>query len=189
MWKVVLVDPRKTVAGPNIRPRNDRHIWDIAKSMNSIGQIEECVGEMFSGKVRIWAGIHRRNSGILICRRWNPKFLLRVQVSTRPLTPEQIIAIQLAENLHHQMSPAEEAEGIEKLYNLIAQLEGKAPSKVALARSIGRSVSKVRDALKFVSVRAEVRKMVSLGLLPYGVAVEIATLPAEKQTRWPSILF
>lgn len=186
-WEVILVDPELTTAGPNIRETNWEHVKQLARSILQEGQLQECVGEVLAdGAIRIWAGQHRRLAMIMLNRWRSTKSKLgipiRVRVYGRAFTPDQIFAIQLAENLHNQMTPAEEAKAIGDLWQVYVGLYGEEDATVAeLARRIGRGSDKVGDALRFCRLVPEIQTMVHDGVLVYSHAIELSRVPHEQQ--------
>jgi len=188
-WRVVSELPENMILGLNIRERNPSHVALLAASILEEGQIQECVADQFGGKTRVWAGQHRfwavesinnmaHEAGL------DQRLKLRVRVHDGEFTLDQILAVQLAENLHNQMRPEEEAAAIMSLYKLYLQVSVDQPRSVAdLARRIGRGETKVRNALSFMNLDENVRKLVESDGIFYSLAVQIARLPLEKQFR------
>lgn len=186
-WAVVDEFPENMTLGPNLRDINDEHVFRIAESIVELGQMQECVGDTLSdGRIRVWAGQHRFLAVLLINNTLRENGLeglhLRVRVYPSEMTPHQVFSVQLAENLHNEMSPEEEAEAIETLWGYYRRLFPDDKASIAgMARLIGRGESKVRNALKFMELDSKVRELVERGGLMYSVAVELARLPQERQ--------
>lgn len=184
-WSVVNVDPEKTVSGPNIRETNWNHVKNLARSFMEQGQLQECIGEeLADGTIRVWAGQHRRLALIMLNRFFRSvgqsERSLRVRVYPRELSADQVFAIQLAENLHNQMTPAEEADAIVELWQVYLGVFGEEGANAAeLARRIGRGPDKVYDALHFAKLDPRVADMVRRGVLLYSRSVEIARCSQE----------
>lgn len=187
-WRVVPELPEKMTLGLNIREKDPIHVANLAVSFLREGQIQECVGDtMPDGTIRVWAGQHRFWAVELINRYaiqagLPQRLKLRVRVFDREFSMDQILAVQLAENLHNQMRPEEEAEAIESLWNLYLQVSPEERKSMSdLARRIGRGEAKVRSALLFMTLDEKVRKLVEGDGMFYSLAVQIARLPREKQ--------
>jgi len=179
------------VLGLNVRPKNKLFIVELARSLAQSGQMQECIGDTLpDGTIRVWAGQHRFEGASLL-NEGDPEFdiaptpfKLRVRAYKDMFSPEKVLEIQLAENLHNYMRPEDEAEGIRKLWETYKQVfadEKKRPSMADLARRIGRSAEKVRAALAFSGIDEDVKSLVERDALAYGVGVELARLPINQQ--------
>ena len=59
-WRVIEEYPSNLVLGPNMRERSPELVEDLAKSIASLGQMQECNGDTLEdGKTRVIAGQHR----------------------------------------------------------------------------------------------------------------------------------
>jgi ParB-like chromosome segregation protein Spo0J len=186
-YMVVHVLPSESVLGTNIRPTKPDFVNELATSIRAQGQIQECTGDTLpDGRIRVWAGQHRflavEQINIENLLSGAPAVPLRVRAYYQELPPSEILAIQLAENLHNQITPDQEAQVINGLWGLYQTVfKGENISMADLARRIGRGEDKVRDALKFSCMDPDVQQLVSRGALTYSLAVEISRLPVSKQ--------
>jgi ParB/RepB/Spo0J family partition protein len=102
------------------------------------------------------------------------------------LSEEQHSALQYAENSYVPVNPAEAAESYAKLYEKMRKKYNslKKPfSKTFFAKVVGRSISTVSDALKFVDLEAEIKEWTKKKLLNYGAAVEITKIKNRVKRR------
>jgi hypothetical protein len=180
--ETILVDPELTRAGKNIRKTDSEHIKALAESINEKGQLQDCIGIYEDdGTVRIWAGRHRRLAVIALNRArkkkgWEPR-PLHVKVYKKGLSKEEIFALQVAENLHKEMTPTEEAESIVSLCSFYRHELGNIEAKVTeVARKIGRNPDKVRRALKFSRLNYRVVKMVEAGIFTYTEGLDLSRI-------------
>ena len=177
------------VLGINIRETDHNFVTQLAESIRSQGQLQDCIGDTRpDGTVRVWAGQHRYRAVSLIneenLSRGEPPVLLRVRKYYKEFTPDQVLGVQLAENLQNHMTPGDEAGAIRSLWDLYQQVfEGEKISVAGFAKKIGRGEDKVRNALAFSGLNEGVQKMVENGVLLYSVAVNVARLPSEQQLR------
>ena len=190
---VIEENPDNMILGLNVRERDDVFINELAISIYTQGQIQECTGDTLPDRtIRVWAGQHRYwavqliNKSIREHNTDNPHDLieerkLRVRVYQKEFTEDEILEIQIAENLHKNMRPEEEAAVIEKIYYLYQQKFEEKASVSAFARRVGLGEAKVGNALKFVSLHTKVKDLVSVDALLYSVATNIARLPKERQ--------
>lgn len=103
------------------------------------------------------------------------------------IPPLPALFIQLSENTHMQVPPHEEAKAYSQLFRLIREADSKF-TLVAFARNVGRSADTVRKALKFCELPADVQEAVEVGLVPYGIALELSRLHqdgmGEEELGW-----
>lgn len=192
-WSIVHVIPRQEARlGVNIRTPDKKFIIGLATSIEEQGQIQECTGDTLAdGTVRVWAGQSRFKAVDRINKQRRKKgeelLKLRVRAYSVQLSADRVLAIQLGENLHHAMSPAEEAQAIQSLWKTYQKvLKAEPGSKISmadLARRIGRGEGKVRDALVFTGLDHKVQQLVVANVLLYSVAVELSKLPKPKQLQ------
>lgn len=192
-WIVVLEDPSDMVLGLNIRERDDDFVTELAKNILSQGQIQECTGDTLSdGRIRVWAGQHRFwaieriNGWIDEYNKGNPdkkmdRFKLRVRVRQREMTETEILQVQIAENLHKDMEPEEEAEAINSVFTFYLGVIGEDASVADFARRVGLGEAKVGNAIKYIGLEQNVKELVERDALLYSVATKISRVPVEKQ--------
>ena len=188
-WQVLSKLPKDMVLGINIRETDHNFVTQLAESIRSQGQLQDCIGDTRpDGTVRVWAGQHRYRAVSLIneenLSRGEPPVLLRVRKYYKEFTPDQVLGVQLAENLQNHMTPGDEAGAIRSLWDLYQQVfEGEKISVAGFAKKNWAGEDKVRNALAFSGLNEGVQKMVENGVLLYSVAVNVARLPSEQQLR------
>lgn len=191
VWEVGTFDPNNVVFYPNIRAFNRNHVINLARSMDQTGQIQDCTADVVYDEqsdrwlIRILAGQHRalavRFANEVRKHEGREPMALRVRYANRTLEPAEILSIQISENLQNPMTPAEEAEAINLLWNEFKAVFGETASVSQLAREIGRGRGKVSDALKFMALNPYVIDLVKAGHLFYSLGVSISVLPPEQQ--------
>lgn len=94
-------------------------------------------------------------------------------------TPEKILNRQFAENTHHQVPPAEEAEAYRNFFSFLRYLNPKY-SLTEFSRRVGRGVKTISQALAFCElpelIQAAAKKPVKQGGIPYGIALQLTQL-------------
>lgn len=188
-YEVHEVDLEDIEVGINVREIDQSHVRTLAESILAHRQLQECIGDRTQdGKIRLWAGQHRYwavdfiNRSMIAAGRSDLCRTLRIRVYNGELNPDQILAIQIAENLHQRMKPEEEAEVIRDLweYCLIAYEEDEInPHK--FAGMIGRSPDKVYASLRYSGLAEEVKRLVVEGHLTYTQSLAIASLEDNEQ--------
>lgn len=178
-----LVSVGDIILADNIRPFDSDFIDTLSLSILEHGQIQECIGyELLRDDERfvvVIAGQHRFKA----IERLNDKgycIPVRVSIASRELSPIEIVKLQITENLHNKMTSAQEAEVIANLWSKIKAIKesnAERPNMSEFARNVSRSVSTVRDAVKYVDgVSPVVQKIVDEGVLPYTQALLLADI-------------
>lgn len=88
----------------------------------------------------------------------------------------QAIGLQLRENVYERPSPQDEARAIDLSYRYNIEKLGHAPNVRQLAKQLGFSETKVRDALTFASLPAAIQEYTASGLLSYSVVRQLKPL-------------
>lgn len=95
------------------------------------------------------------------------------------ISPSQALFFQFSENIHKPVPAAEEAEAYQRLYLLIKKVDPKF-SKISFAKSVGRSVHTLNNALKFCDlpdlIQRCAKKPANQGGIPYGIAMQLSRL-------------
>jgi hypothetical protein len=94
------------------------------------------------------------------------------------IEPIQAILIQASENIHMRVPTHQEAHFYYLLYRTLSESEPNYPV-TRFAREVGRSPDTIRSAIKYCLLPKDIQKYVEDGLIPYGVAGEIARLKSE----------
>lgn len=180
-----LVSVEDVVFADNIRPFDGEFIDELAENVLEQGQLQECIGDIITDengnlKVRIIAGQHR-SMAILRINQRGIELPIRISVANCTISPEKVIEIQMSENLHNKMTPAQDAViivGYWKRYNEIKEEAGSRKMSITdLARKVGRSVDTVKNAIKYVDgLNPLVQKMVDSKILSYGNAILLTEL-------------
>jgi len=115
-------------------------------------------------------------------RRWRASRmagLKEVPVVVRELTPDQVLAISLVENLQRDdLGPIEEAEGISSLMQTFSLTQDEA------AQRLGKSRPAIANSLRLLSLCAAVRAMLEDGRLSAGHGRALAGIKDEaRQTE------
>lgn len=185
------VDPQDIIFADNIRPIDYDFVDTLAESIKEQGQIQECVGDVIinsegSLQIRLIAGQHRGLSLIKIFnerKEGEPITKLRIGLVNHELSPEKVIQIQMSENLQNKMTPDQDAVIIYNYWKTLYDIRAERDELVTIseiARSVGRSREKVKDAITFIEgVEPRVRELVRLKQLPYSYALILADLPVE----------
>ncbi len=100
----------------------------------------------------------------------------RVGINVAPI---QAIYRQASENIHNSLPPHEEADYYNHIFRLVRIAKPEYPL-TKFAKKVGRSESKIRDALRYTGLPPEIKDGVEKGQIPYGMAVEIARLAELK---------
>lgn len=95
------------------------------------------------------------------------------------VAPIQAIYRQASENIHNSLPPHEEADYYNHIFTLVRIARPDYPL-TKFAKKVGRSESKVRDALRYTNLPPEIKTAVEEGNLAYGMAVEIARMAEQK---------
>lgn len=88
----------------------------------------------------------------------------------------QAIGLQLRENVYERPSPQDEARAIDLSYRYNVEKLGQAPNIRQLAKQLGFSETKVRDALMFASLPASIQEYTASGALSYSVVRQLKPL-------------
>lgn len=192
-WTIVHGFPSEMELGLNIRERDDEFIKELAHSMLAQGQRQECTGDVLAGgKVRVWAGQHRYLA-IGLLNKWiddhNKLYpdeqrtvrKLRVRAFYREMTDDEVLKVQIAENLHKNMKPEEEAEAISTVYNFYSSVVGEGSSFADFSRKTGFGPDKVRNSVRYEGVDERVKYLVENNALIFSIATNLARVPYEKQ--------
>ena len=192
-WTVIEEYPNSMVLGPNMRERSDELVEELVKSIASVGQMQECNGDQLEDEtIRVITGQHRFwavefiNELLVSHNLQNPEnpvghMKLRVRVADKKLSPYEMLDLQIAENLHLDLKPEEEAEKIAELFSFYRKVVGEEATVADFSRRVSRGETKVRNALKFMELDEKVREMVEEEIIHYSVATKLARVPAEKQ--------
>lgn len=193
-WIVIEEYPGKMVLGLNIRERDQAFVEELAKSIISQGQLQECTGDTLAdGTVRVWAGQHRYWA-VQKINEWTDQHneesqdnhqigrrKLRVRIKQREMTDTEVLQVQIAENLHKSMRPEEEAAAIKSVFDFYSQVVGDGASIADFSRRVGFGEGKVRNAIKYTGTDSRVRELVESDSLLYSIATEVSRLPEDKQ--------
>lgn len=134
---------------------------DVSPMLNQDGMLELVVGG------------HRRTRALhVIAKRCqiDPADILVAANVHENISFEEGMGLQLRENVYERPPVHDEARAIELFYRGVKQKNGMAPPIKEFAAQLGFSETKVRDALAFASLPAEIQKMTQDGLLSYTVA-------------------
>jgi len=93
----------------------------------------------------------------------------------RGLTPFLALHIQFSENIQVPLDPEDEATAHDQFYRLY-QKEGKDISVPQYADWVGRSPSMIRRALKYGKLPIGVQELVTKGVIPYSIALQLGRL-------------
>jgi len=182
-----LVSVEDIVFADNIRPFDEAFVDELKESIKEQGQLQECIGDIITDeegnlKVRIIAGQHRAKA-IIKLNQEGYIIPIRISVANTTLDPEKVIAIQMSENLQNKMTPAQDAVIICNYWKKLKEAreaQGGTVSFPEIARKIGRSTEKVKEAVKYVDgLDVRVQKMVDDKQLYYTYALLLADLPKE----------
>lgn len=88
----------------------------------------------------------------------------------------QAIGLQLRENVYERPSPQDEARAIDLSYRYNTERLGHAPSIRQLAKNLGFSETKVREALVFTSLPETIQEYTASGALSYSVVRQLRPL-------------
>jgi hypothetical protein len=192
-WIVIEGYPENMILGLNIRERDDTFVEELAKSIVSQGQLQECVGDTLQdGAVRVWAGQHRYwavellNESIKQYNEESPgeqeeRYKLRVRIRQREMTDTEVLEVQITENMHKDMRPEEEAAAIKSVFDFYKKVVGDEATVADFSRRVGLGESKVGNAIKYTGTDERVRELVESDSLLYSVATEVSRLPKDKQ--------
>jgi len=95
------------------------------------------------------------------------------------VAPIQAIYRQASENIHNSLPPHEEADYYNHIFTLVRIARPDYPM-TRFAKKVGRSESKVREALRYTTLPPQIKSAVEQGHLAYGMAVEIARMTEQK---------
>lgn len=196
-WQVIEEDPDLLVLGPNMRGISQEKVEELVKSIALMGQVQECSGDTLEdGRIRVIAGQHRYwavkllNELIEKHNSENPvenpedeikRVKLRVRIADRQLSPYKMLDLQIAENLHEDLKPEEEAERIAELFEFYQVVEGEKATVADFCRRVSRGETKVRNALKFVDLDKRVKKLVEEEAILYWIATRLSKIPEKTQ--------
>lgn len=129
-----------------------------------------------NGTIRILDYGHRRVRAIKVAtRQFNYTALnkdVKKEIMVNPAF-ERFIDAQSRENEHDRPGPEDEAVEVRKRFNFYtAKNNGTVPTKTWLARKMGLSEDKVRDALRFTDLSPQIMQWFNEGIINYAVAVE-----------------
>ncbi|MHC1716447.1 MAG: ParB/RepB/Spo0J family partition protein [Candidatus Dojkabacteria bacterium] len=178
-WYDASLSPFETVLTRNIRPIDMGTVLNLATNFLKHKQLQNCLGdfvELEDGTklVRIIAGQHRYYAALLL-RFMGYEFDLTAKISNRTLTDEEILSIQMSENLHNTMTPAQDAAVIHSFWEETKRLYGDSRRSLAyVAAKLGRSKEKVRDALRYIEeLHPVVQSLVDRNALSYSTALRL----------------
>jgi ParB family chromosome partitioning protein len=155
-----------------IRERFDEEaLDDLAQSIRVMGLIEPIVVERAGDRYRVIAG-HRR---LLACRRAQ---LLKVPVVVRVDAESNRDAVMFHENLERtDLSPAEEARAIRRLYDALGEDIEATAAKLKLSEAY------VNGRLELLAGDPEILAAVDADEIPLGVAYELNQIKREDLRR------
>ena len=177
-YEIFNVPVERIFLAENIRPFDDNFIDTLALSIHKHGQLQACIGDIVSNGngtfVRLIAGQHRFKS-IAKLNLEGEDIPVKISLANRELSPYEVIEIQITENLHNKMTPAQEAQVINGLWQRMKTLkdnDGERLSVAEFARGVSRSPDVVRDAIKYVQgLSPVVQRLVDEKILPYTVSL------------------
>lgn len=177
-YEIFNVPVERIVLADNIRPFDNDFIDTLAMSIHKHGQLQACIGDIVcDGEgtfVRLIAGQHRFKS-IVKLNLEGEDIPVKISLANRELNPYEIIEIQITENLHNKMTPAQEAQVINGLWQKVRILKDNGGEKLSIAefaRSVSRSPATVRDAIKYIEgLSPVVQRLVDEKILPYTVSL------------------
>ncbi len=187
VWNWVEVDPYNVILANNIREIETEPMMELAMSINEIGQLQPCIGDIveIEGEkfVRVIAGQHRYYAIKHLCDSGFPRKII-IRIADRELSNEEILSIQMSENLQNKMTPEQDAKIIHSFWQSSKEIYGKENITIAwLARRMGRSPKKVSDSIKYVEgLSPKVQEMVSGGVLPYSTALLLTKLDKKEDS-------
>jgi hypothetical protein len=190
-WHFEDVYPDTVILHENIRPFDWEFIEDLAVNINEHGLLEACIGDVVLKDgvrtVRLLAGQHRAKAVRMLfeCGEFTK---LSIRVSNRTLTPEEIVEIQMSENLHNVMTPAQEAVIIAKLWKDLKEIHKDKITRKELAAKVGRSYEVVCNSIRYIEeIHPSVQQMVDEGIISYSVALTLLPIISsvnDKNNSW-----
>ncbi len=178
-WLEVSIDD--IIPAENIRPIDSESVESLAMSINEVGQLQPCIGDIveYEGEkfVRLIAGQHRYYAIKYLCEIGVPRKII-LRVANSELTAEEVLSIQMSENLQNKMTPEQDAKIIHSFWEGSKEIYGEGNVTISyIARKVGRSPRKVSDSIKYVEdLSPKVQKMVDEGVLSYSTALVLARL-------------
>lgn len=142
-----------------------------------------------NGNIRILNYGHRRTRAIKVASKQFNYTVLNKDVKKECMinpTFERFIDAQSRENEHDRPDPEDEALEIRKRFNFYTvKNDGAAPTRAWLARKMGLSTDKVRDALRFTDLSPSIMEWFDHGIINYAVAVECWRLREAAMHYYP----
>lgn len=119
------------------------------------------------------------------CNNGEQRIEVRLAVNTTPL---RAAFLQMSENIHQRVPAVEDAKSV---HNLLMVIRKEVPDYplARFARDVGRSESHIRNAVRFCDLPESVQEHVSLGSLPFGMALEISRFQKEANADEEELLF
>ncbi len=166
-FTVCLLDPDEIVVLPQMRKTFVKEsIAELAESIRATGQINEALVNHTDGKYVLIAG-ERRLRAVRDLNKMKPKEEEKKKLSCKifeGLSAFEAFQLQIAENIHENVPPEQEAEALCGLW----RIKKKTPELKGLpfrtfCRMVGKSETKVRQALRFINglhplIQKEVRR-------------------------------
>ena len=166
-------------------------LWGTSFELNDLHSVEEEGSViqyiLLAGERRLKACYHLWNVGCQDCQEnygsepegncfkrhfGTNKIEVRLCLNIPPLSA---LFLQFSENIHRRVPPHEEARAYNQLFRLIKEVESGYPI-TKFARNVGRSPETIKNALRFCKLPSLIQEFVEKGLVPYGIAVEIARI-------------
>lgn len=185
-FTVSYIHPNDITVLPQMRKTfNEDSIRDLAESIRANGQINEALVNKIGTKLLLIAG-ERRLRAIRYLHTTDSSHLLKCKVFVG-LTASECFQLQIAENIHENVPPAQEAEALYGLWQIkIGSTDLSLMTMKEFCHLVGKGESKVRDALRFIEnlhpiiqravQEQEASQEKSRKALTYSAAVEIARL-------------
>ncbi|MCX6726033.1 MAG: ParB/RepB/Spo0J family partition protein [Candidatus Shapirobacteria bacterium] len=155
----------------SIKEKNEESFPLFKKSQNS--QEEEKYYVLIGGERRVRAIKKLKERGINL-KEVFPSGKIPARVCQNP-SPEIFIRIQLAENTYSSPPPYENAEFINKCFNILKKYDKKL-SLTAFSGIIDQAYTTVKKATRFCRLPLFIQSAVKDGVLKYGIACEISEM-------------
>jgi hypothetical protein len=148
---------------------------------------------LLAGERRLRACKYLWETGCEVCRETNFKLKpgecfrkhfrkekIRINLC-RGISALPALFLQLSENTHMAIPPEDEAYVYDMLFRLIKGINTTYTLK-HFALQVGRSPQTVSNALRYCRLPASIQRAVKTGLIPYGIAIELARLQQNGET-------
>ncbi|MDD5693133.1 MAG: ParB N-terminal domain-containing protein [Patescibacteria group bacterium] len=192
---ILHLDPEEIIVLPQMRRTfNEATIRELAESIRANGQINEALINHRQGRYELIAG-ERRLRAIRYLNKQTRNKKRKRTLSCKmfeSLTTSDAFQLQVAENVHENVPPEQEAEALYGLWQIkMGTPELEEMSMRSFCKLVGKSETKVRGAFRFIQdlhplIQKEVRRQGAGskrekgtgrgGRISYTTAIEIARL-------------